>query len=132
MHDSCGISVILGLRGTTSTAGITKRAVGMTAPHSLGPLLGAFSCLRYQADALSNRLGRFGLMYVSRFGTEGLTAEPFTCRQINSGAVVSITPRVMKRQLGETRAPFTLPGKLVLEELKKCTAHCMAYKQKPK
>lgn len=102
MHGSCVISVILGLRVTTSMVGIAKRAVGMIAPCNLGPLLAAFSCLRYQADALSNRLGRFGLMCLSRFGAERLAAESFTCRQINSGAVASITSRMTNRQLEET------------------------------
>lgn len=41
----------------------------MIAPRNLGPLLGAFSCLRHQA--LSIGLGRFGLTYTSRLGTWG-------------------------------------------------------------
>lgn len=50
----------------------------------------------------------------------------------NSNAVPSITSRTIMRQLEETQAPFTMPRKLVMEELKKDTAHRVAYKQKPK
>lgn len=62
------------------TAGTAERAVDLIVPCNLGPLLGAFSCLRHQTDAQSNRLGRFCLMCMSRFGTERLMAEPFNCR----------------------------------------------------
>jgi len=83
-------------------AGIGKRAVSTIGPQSLGPLLGAFFYLRYQVDALNSSLGRFGLMCMSRFGTERLAAEPLTLRQMNSGAAPSVTSGVMNRQLEKT------------------------------
>lgn len=77
-NDSYGISAALGLRGLRKGRRVWQDHTALVSSKGLCP------ALRYQGDALSARVERFGPMCVSKFRPEGVLAESFTCRQPSS------------------------------------------------
>lgn len=111
-NDSCGISVLWGC----------EEAAG---PRSLGPLEGLSPAWRYPGDAPSTRLERLGQICVPKLRGSWQSASP-------AGSPSAASHQESHTGTWGDVSAFHKPGKLVMGELKKRRAHCVAYKQRPK